>query len=162
MIFMTMREKNALDLILVVFEIGKIRNDQIDAKHGIVGESHAAVHDDRVIAVFKHCDVLADLVQTADKGYPDRHIRRRGASARRAGKIPFFVAHIITGTSYADVGGGTTVRFACISRRRTCGTVTAVFGRGSFRFGLSETVICRILRAAVILACVFSVFLLHK
>ena len=65
MIFMAVCEYNALDFILISLQIGKVGNDQIDAKHIAIGKRHTAIQQEHIIITFKQSDILADFIQTA-------------------------------------------------------------------------------------------------
>ena len=65
MVFMSVGDEEAPELLLVSHQIGKIRNHQVNAVHVFLGEAHAAVDDDHILAVFQDGDVFADLIQTA-------------------------------------------------------------------------------------------------
>ena len=65
MIIVTVGQKDTADPVRVLFQIGDVRDHQIYAKHIVVGERQAAVHNDDVVAVFQNSDVFTDLVQTA-------------------------------------------------------------------------------------------------
>ena len=58
-------DKEAPQLPLVFHQIGKIRDHQVHAVHVLLGEAHAAVHHDHILAVFQDGDVFTDLIQTA-------------------------------------------------------------------------------------------------
>ena len=60
-------EEDAPDLVLVLDEIGEVGDDHVDAVHVVVGEAHAHVHHDDVAAVLVYRQVLADLVETAQR-----------------------------------------------------------------------------------------------
>ena len=84
MILVSVRQKDAADLLLVLFEVGDVRDDQVNAQHIFVRECDAAVHDDDVVAVLDHGHVLADLVQTAERGDADLASRPCAALAAAA------------------------------------------------------------------------------
>ena len=60
-------DEHAAQLALVLHQIGEIGDDRIDAVHVLVGEAHAAVDDDHVLAILQNGDVLADLIQAAQR-----------------------------------------------------------------------------------------------
>ena len=66
-VFVPVGDKDAPDLALVLDEIAYVRDDHIDAIHIIIREPHAAVHNNDVVAVLVDCQVLADLIQTAQR-----------------------------------------------------------------------------------------------
>ena len=65
MVFVTVGNEHAPDLLLVGNQIGKIGDHQVYTVHIFVGESHAAVDDDHVFTVFHNGAVLANLIQAA-------------------------------------------------------------------------------------------------
>ena len=66
-IFVTVGDEHAPQLLLVGNQIGKIRDHQVNAVHVLFREAHAAVHHDHVLAVLQYGAVLADLIQTAKR-----------------------------------------------------------------------------------------------
>ena len=68
MILVTVGQEDAPDLLLVLDQIGEVRDDHVDAVHVVVGEAHAHVHHDHVAAILIDGHVLADLVESA-QGY---------------------------------------------------------------------------------------------
>ena len=64
---MSVGHKQAPELLRVLSQIGKIGDHQIHAVHLFIGKSHTAVDDDHILAVFQHRDILADLIQTAQR-----------------------------------------------------------------------------------------------
>ncbi len=62
---MAVGDEEAPELILVLHQIGKIRNHQIHAVHILLREADAAVYDDHILAVFQDGNVFADLIETA-------------------------------------------------------------------------------------------------
>ena len=65
MVLMPVGDQIAAQLIQVALEIGRVRDDQIDAQHVVIREGYAAVDDDDVVSVLDHGHVLADLVEAA-------------------------------------------------------------------------------------------------
>ena len=66
-VLMAMGQENRPDLCLVANQIADIRNDHVNSVHIIVRESHSHIHNDDVIAVLVDRQVLADLVQSAQR-----------------------------------------------------------------------------------------------
>ena len=71
MVLMTVGQDDASHLVGVLLDIGKVRYHQIDAQHVAVRERHAAVHDQHIALALDQGDILADLVESAEKGNPD-------------------------------------------------------------------------------------------
>ena len=69
MVFVTVGYRDGADLVLVLDQIGEIRNDHVHAVHVVLGEAEAAVDDEDVASVFVYGYVLADLVETAKRDY---------------------------------------------------------------------------------------------
>ena len=67
MILMAVGDENTADLLLVLDQVADIGDDHINAVHIIIGETHTAVHYHDVAAVFIHRQVLADLIETAQR-----------------------------------------------------------------------------------------------
>ena len=67
MVLVSMGDKNAPDLALIFNKVADIGNDHVDTVHVIVREAHAAVHDYDVPAVLVRREVLADLIETAQR-----------------------------------------------------------------------------------------------
>ena len=67
MVFVTVGNEHALQLLLVGHQIGKIGDHQIHAVHIFLGEAYTAVDDDHILAILQDGAVLADLVQTAQR-----------------------------------------------------------------------------------------------
>ena len=65
MVFVTMGQEDAPQFILVLHQVGDIRDDQVDAQHIVFGEHEARIEQDHVIAITEHGHVLADFAQTA-------------------------------------------------------------------------------------------------
>ena len=67
MILMSVGDDNTPDLIPVFLKIGEIGNNKIDTEHIRLGESKTAVYNYNIIFKFIYRDILADLVQAAEK-----------------------------------------------------------------------------------------------
>ena len=67
MILMPMGDDITAQLVQVALEISRIRNDQINAQHIVIRESHTAVDHDDITAVLDYGHVFADLIQTAER-----------------------------------------------------------------------------------------------
>ena len=86
MVFVPVRNDDAAEPILLVFQIGDIGNYQVDAQHVVFGKHHTGVDEDDIVAVFKHHTVLGDFAQAA-----------QGDDAKR-----FVFCHRVGGISAAD------------------------------------------------------------
>ena len=65
---MTVRQHKSAQLLLVFFNVGEVRQNEIYAQHLVVGKGHPAVYDHHIPAIFEHGDVFADLTY-ASQGY---------------------------------------------------------------------------------------------
>ena len=68
-VFVSVRDENASELILVASDVSEVRDDAVYARHVLFGEAHAAVNDDHVAPIFYRGHVLADLADTAQRYY---------------------------------------------------------------------------------------------
>ena len=66
-ILVAVGEEEAAQLVLVLDEICGVGNDRVNAVHIVLREAHAAVDHDHIPAVFQHGDILADLVEAAQR-----------------------------------------------------------------------------------------------
>ena len=66
-ILVAVGDDHAPEPVLIVDQIGKVGDDEIHAVHILVGEGHAAVNDDHILAILQDGAVLADLIQTAQR-----------------------------------------------------------------------------------------------
>ena len=73
MILMAVGNHQALNSFLVPLHIGEIRNHQIHAQHISIGEGHAAVQQEHILAALKQGNVFPNFVQASEK----RHLNRR-------------------------------------------------------------------------------------
>ncbi len=67
MIFMTVCDHKALDLAVVLLQIGHIRDDKVNSQHIILRKCESAVHDDDAVTVFESRDVHSDLSQSTQR-----------------------------------------------------------------------------------------------
>ena len=65
MVLVSVGQEDAADAVLILNQISEVGDDHVDAVHIVIGETHAHVDDDDVVAVLKDGQVFADLVQTA-------------------------------------------------------------------------------------------------
>ena len=65
-ILVPMRQEHAPDAVLILDQIGHVRDHEVDAVHIVLRKAESAVDNDDVLAVFQHSHVLADLIQTAE------------------------------------------------------------------------------------------------
>ena len=68
MVLVSVREDYPAEAVAVLFEVGEIRNYQVYAGHILVRERKSAVHDEHIIAALVDVQVLAYLVQSAERG----------------------------------------------------------------------------------------------
>ena len=70
MVIVGMGQEDAPQLVLIFLQIGDVGDDHVHAQQIFVGEGHAGVNDDHILAVFQNSHVLADLVETAQRDDP--------------------------------------------------------------------------------------------
>jgi hypothetical protein len=71
-ILVGMGDEERTDVGAALLEVGDVGDDEVDAKHLLVGEHQAAVDDDDVVAVLEDVHVLADLPYPAERDDPQR------------------------------------------------------------------------------------------
>ena len=62
-------EDEADDVVHALFDPGEIRQDQVDAGLGLLGEEDATVHDQELAPVFEDVHVAADLAETSQRDH---------------------------------------------------------------------------------------------
>ena len=67
MVLMAVGDENTADAVPVLDEVGEVGNDHVHAVHIVIRKPHADVHHDDVAAILVHGEVLADLVETAQR-----------------------------------------------------------------------------------------------
>ena len=67
MILVTVCYKNTANLFRILYKIGYIGYNEIDAEHILVGESHSRVDDYNIVPVLKHGDILSYLTKSAER-----------------------------------------------------------------------------------------------
>jgi len=82
-IFVAVGEDNAADMLAILFEIGHVGDDEVDAKKFGVGKHHAGVDDEDVVAKAQDQHVHAKFAETAERNNSKRLIRL-------AQVVPFF------------------------------------------------------------------------
>ena len=58
-VFVAVRDQYGLQLVAVLDEVGDVRDDEVDARHALLGEEHAGVDDDHLAVVLQGHHVLA-------------------------------------------------------------------------------------------------------
>ena len=71
MVLMSVGQKDTANAILVFLQIGNIGNDQINARHILVGKSHTAVDHDNILIALDRRYVFTDLTQAAKRNDAD-------------------------------------------------------------------------------------------
>lgn len=69
MIFMSMSDKDAADLLPIFYDIGKIRDDKVNAEHILFREHQPDIHDDDIVGKFEYHRVEAYLLNSAKGDY---------------------------------------------------------------------------------------------
>ena len=67
MILMSMGNHKSLDLVNIVFQIGNVRNDQINSQHIVAWEGQSAVHHNNTVFVLKGRHIHSDLFQASKR-----------------------------------------------------------------------------------------------
>ena len=66
-VLMAVGDEDGPDAVPVLDQVGEVGNDHVNAIHVVIREAHAHVHQDNVVAVLIDGEVLADLVETAER-----------------------------------------------------------------------------------------------
>ena len=83
-IFVAVRENNAADMLAILFEVGDVGDDEVDAKEFGVGKHHAGVDDEDIVAKTQDQHVHTKFAETTERNNGKRLIRL-------AQVVPFFV-----------------------------------------------------------------------
>src|SRR5437764_15114643 len=67
MVFMSMRDEDTTYTLLLIREIARIRDNQIDSKHFIIGEHHSDINHDQIVAVLDDHHIFSDLTQSSER-----------------------------------------------------------------------------------------------
>ena len=67
MVLVRVGEEHAAHLLLVLDEVGEVGDDDVDARHLLVGEAQAAVDHDDVVLLPDDGTVLADLAHATER-----------------------------------------------------------------------------------------------
>ena len=67
MILMSVGDHKTLHFFIIVFQIGNIRDDQVDSQHIVLRERQTAVHHNNTVFVFEGSNVHSDLFQSAQR-----------------------------------------------------------------------------------------------
>ena len=70
MILMTVGDNKALHFVDIVFQIGDVRNHQVDSEHVVLRKGQTAVHHNNTVFELKGSYVHSDLLQTAERNDP--------------------------------------------------------------------------------------------
>merc|ERR1711969_497646 len=69
-ILVAMGQDDRVDVVHPVFDVGEVRQDQVDAGLCVLGEQHTTVDDQQPTVVLEHRHVAADLADPAQRDYP--------------------------------------------------------------------------------------------
>ena len=72
MVLMSVSENDSSHSVLVFNYISEIRNYYIHAGHIHIRECKTAVKNKHIIAAFKHCHILADLIESSKRNHSYR------------------------------------------------------------------------------------------
>src|SRR5947209_13125576 len=67
MVFMSMRDEDTTYTLLLICQIARIRDHQIDTKHFIIGEHHSDINHNQIVAVLDDHHILSDLSQSSER-----------------------------------------------------------------------------------------------
>src|ERR1700694_2959759 len=67
MVFVTVRDKNAANALLLVVQVARIGDNQVYAKHFIVGEHRTRINNHDVVTVFDDHHILSDFPQPSKR-----------------------------------------------------------------------------------------------
>ena len=65
MILVTMGNNKSLYFVNILFQIGNIRDYQVDSKHIICRKCQSAVHNNDAVLVFKSSDIHTNLLHSS-------------------------------------------------------------------------------------------------
>src|SRR5690242_18867727 len=71
-VFMPVSQHNRTNLRSVLFQIGNVRNDQVDAQKFGFGEHHAGINDDDVVTELQHHHVHAEFAEPPERDSGER------------------------------------------------------------------------------------------
>ena len=67
MVLVAVGDHNAAKLMLVLEDIGVVRQDKVDAGHVVIGEHEASIDEDHVVPVLEGGHVLADTIKATQR-----------------------------------------------------------------------------------------------
>src|ERR1700694_5606603 len=67
MVFVTVRDKNAANALLLVVQVARIGDNQVNAKHFVVGEHRTRINNHDVVAIFDDHHILSDFSQSSER-----------------------------------------------------------------------------------------------
>ena len=70
MVLMAVGDQVAEDPVAMLFQVGDIGDQQVDAEHRIVGKANPGVDHDQVLAIGEDHHVVAYLLQAAERDGP--------------------------------------------------------------------------------------------
>ncbi len=65
MVFVAMGDDKTFDFALVLDEVGKIRDNIVDSRHGVIREHDTTVDDENRIVIFDAINVLSDFAESS-------------------------------------------------------------------------------------------------
>ena len=77
-VLVAVREHDRVDVVQPVLDGPEVRQDQVDAGLLVLGEQHAAVHDQQPVVELEHGHVAADLADPAQRDHAQAAVGRRG------------------------------------------------------------------------------------
>src|SRR5579872_5482199 len=67
MIFMAVGDKDAANALFFVVQVARIGDNQVNAKHFIIGEHRTRINNHDVVAIFDDHHILSDLSQSSER-----------------------------------------------------------------------------------------------
>ena len=67
MILVSMSQDERLDLVAMLFDVGQIRNRDINAEQIFVGKHNSAIDDDHLTVITKDGHIHAELAEPAER-----------------------------------------------------------------------------------------------
>ena len=70
-VLVAVSDNDSAELVAVAFNISKIRDNDVYTGHISVRESKTAVENEHIVRALENCHILAYLIETAERYYPD-------------------------------------------------------------------------------------------
>src|SRR5450759_1033232 len=67
MVFMAVSDKDAANALLFVVQVARVRDNQVHAKHFVIGEHRTRINNYDVVAIFDTHHILSDFSQPSER-----------------------------------------------------------------------------------------------